>query len=153
MELWRISRFPDLAGLGGLKYAGRWHSSGREIVYFADSLAAAMLEILIHLEIQEDEIPLGYLALQVACPDDMTVETLSVTADAWQEDLAATRKAGDAWLKDNTTALARVPSAVLQDTTNFLLNPRHPDAARLVLQSRKPLRFDPRLIKRMRQPT
>jgi RES domain-containing protein len=153
MDLWRISRFPDLAGLGGLKYSGRWHTSGHAIVYFADSLAAAMLEMLVHLEVQEDEIPLGYLALRVTVPNDLTVATLSAHTSDWQENIAATRKVGDAWLKGNVTALARVPSAVLQDTTNFLLNPGHPNAALLTLQSKNPLRFDPRLIKRVRRTT
>jgi len=153
MELWRISRFPDLAGLGGLKYSGRWHTSGHAIVYFADSLAAAMLEMLVHLEVQEDEMPLGFLALHVTVPDDLTVATLTASASEWQEDIASSRAVGDAWLRSNETALARVPSAVLQDTTNFLLNPVHPDAARLTLQSKNPLRFDPRLIKRARRTT
>jgi RES domain-containing protein len=147
MNLWRISRFAELDGQGGLKYPGRWHTVGQPIVYFADSLAAAMLETLVHLEIADDEIPMGYLALQVSVPNSVTVAELKVPGNDWQEQLAITQSMGDSWLKSNTAAIARVPSALLQDTMNFLVNPRHPDAARLKLKSKKPLRFDPRLLR------
>lgn len=153
MDLWRISRFSDLTGRGGLEYSARWHTAGHAVVYFADSLAAAMLEMLVHLEVQEDEVPLGYFALQVRVPDEVIVDTLATSGDNWQIDIASTQKMGNTWLEGNTTALARVPSAVLQETANFLMNPLHPQAALFELHSKQALRFDPRLLRRIRRIT
>ena len=50
MELWRISNYADLSGIGGLKAAGRWHSQGRRIVYLADHPSSALLEMLVHMD-------------------------------------------------------------------------------------------------------
>ena len=50
MELWRISNYADLSGIGGLRAAGRWHSQGRRIVYLADHESSALLEMLVHMD-------------------------------------------------------------------------------------------------------
>ncbi|HXH47142.1 MAG TPA: RES family NAD+ phosphorylase [Bradyrhizobium sp.] len=51
MRIWRISNFDDLSGIGGLKTDGRWHDRGRHVVYAADHPASALLEVMVHLEI------------------------------------------------------------------------------------------------------
>ena len=56
MLLWRISNHLSLAGEGGLRASGRWYSRGRRIVYCAQSPAAALLEILVHFEIDVSDL-------------------------------------------------------------------------------------------------
>lgn len=134
MRLWRISDYADLTGEGGRAVAGRWHFMGRPIVYLAEHPALALLERLVHLEIETDDLPESYQLLEVDAPDDIAIEqvdteALSRDAAAWHRDLTATRQLGDAWLARGTTALLRVPSVILPKSTNILLNPAHAGAA------------------------
>ena len=55
MILWRISAYADLSGTGGLRVSGRWHQAGRPVVYAATSPPGAMLEVLVHLEIDPED--------------------------------------------------------------------------------------------------
>lgn len=135
MRLWRISDFADLNGEGGRIVEGRWHSLGRPIVYLAEHPALALLENLVHLEIDPDDLPDTYQLIEVEVPDSVPAEAFDVddltkrNAD-WRTDLAFTRGQGDAWLSGRRTALLRVPSVVLPKSQNVLLNPAHADAAR-----------------------
>lgn len=65
MNLWRISNYKDLKGLGGLKASGRWHNRGVPIVYLAETPALAMLEVLVHFDMTLDEIPKHYQLLEI----------------------------------------------------------------------------------------
>lgn len=150
MELWRISNFETLTGEGGLRYAGRWHSAGRPVVYLAESPAGALLEVLVHLELTPEQLPQNYTLLRVESPEGLRPATLDVPAgDGWKLDLASTRSLGDSWLKDRETALARVPSALLPHTFNVLLNPAHLDAGRLRVAESTRIGFDARLLRQV----
>ena len=128
-DLWRISNHQSLTGEGGLRYAARWHNAGRRIVYLAESPAGALVEVLVHLELEEEELPQSYTLLRVTVPANVATERITVMdGEAWKVDHYLSRQLGDAWLASSKTALAQVPSAILPNTTNFLLNPRHPDA-------------------------
>lgn len=116
MDLWRLTLHPNLDGEGGRLYAGRWNTAGSPIVYLAESPPGALIEILVHLELDAAELPPAYALLRIAVPDEVRATTLRVPAgEAWKSDLAITRKIGDAWLKSRRSALARVPSVILPE--------------------------------------
>jgi RES domain-containing protein len=148
MQLWRISNHANLSGDGGLYAAGRWHSRGRRVTYLADHPASALVEIMVHLEIEAEDLPTRYQLLSVAVPDDLAVTTIDETGlpDDWRDQTALTRGVGDEWLLGQATALLRVPSAIVPEAANYLLNPAHPDAARATLASALCAAFDPRLM-------
>jgi RES domain-containing protein len=146
-DFWRISSYNSLSGDGGLLYAARWHSAGRRIVYFAESAAGAMLEALVHLELNVKDWPLIYSLMQVSAPADLQIESLPVPTHVdWRRSPLMTRSIGDAWLQSRQTALARVPSAVLPDTWNVLLNPQHPDADQVAIIKVTRAEYDSRLF-------
>lgn len=150
-DLWRISNHQSLTGEGGLRYAARWHDAGRRIVYLAESPAGAMVEVLVHLELEEEELPRSYILLRVKVPENLATEQISVpSGEAWKADHDLSRQLGDAWLVSRTTALAQVPSAILPNTTNFLLNPLHAEAERIQIIESTRAEFDPRLLKHLR---
>jgi RES domain-containing protein len=135
VDLWRISNHALLTGDGGLKASGRWHTRGRRVVYCAQSPAAALLEVLVHFEIDIGDVPLRYRLLRIDVPDDVAVERPAregLAAD-WFEQTAMTRAIGDAWLAGGSSALFAVPSAIVPATENVLLNPAHPDASRVTV--------------------
>jgi len=145
LHLWRISNHRSLTGEGGLRYAARWHSAGRRIVYLAESPAGAMIEVLVHLEL-DDSLPSRYTLLCVEIPEKIRIHQIAApSGNAWKTNLKLSRRLGDEWLAQVKTALARVPSAILPETYNYLLNPLHPDAGSIKIIEVKKAVFDPRL--------
>ena len=148
MFLWRISNYADLPGNGGLKASARWHTRGRRVVYLSSSPPSALLEILVHLEIEEGHLPRSYKLLEIEVPDDVHIEKLdrAKLPENWPQKQALTRALGDQWLSRNSSALLEVPSALAPRTSNFLLNPLHKDAARITIISVSRQRLDRRLL-------
>ena len=149
MTLWRISRFDSLSGEGGLRSQGRWHTPGRPLVYCTQSPAAALLEMLVRMELALREDPVRYRLLRIDAPDDVSVSVVRASdlERGWTADQQATQEIGNAWLARRATALLVVPSAVAPETSNVLLNPAHADAARVVLASASKHELDPRLLR------
>ena len=101
-----------------------------------------------HFEIGIPDLPVRYRLLKIAAPDDARVQRVSpddLHRD-WLENTQATRATGDAWLAQGSTALLTVPSAIVPETYNVLLNPAHPDAARIVVAQATDHVIDPRFL-------
>ncbi|WP_047244613.1 RES family NAD+ phosphorylase [Chromobacterium subtsugae] len=143
MIAWRISRFEDLRGLGGIRARGRWHNAGQPIVYLADHAASAMLEMLVHSEFAV--LPNTFTLLKVDIPDGLVqaLDPAQLSAD-WRDDQEQTRALGDAWLAQAPGAVLRVPSALAVEGWNYLLNPVHPDAAACKILAAIQAPLDPR---------
>ena len=148
MRLWRISNYVDLAGTGGLLEAARWHLRGHKIVYLAENPASALLEVLVHMDTDPSEIPTRDQLIAVDVPDHLAFETIEASdlPPDWRDDLSLTRNLGSEWLIANKTPLVRVPSAIVPYTTNWLLNPAHPEAMLCAIAMVTREAFDRRLF-------
>lgn len=149
MLLWRISNHTDITGIGGLKASARWYTRGHRVVYLSSTPASALLEILVHLEIEEGHLPRFYKLLEIQVPDDVRMEKLEDWAKlqkSWPKKQAVTRALGDQWLERNSAALLEIPSSLVPKTSNFLLNPLHPDAAKIQIVSVSKQGLDSRLL-------
>ena len=144
MVLWRISRHLELSGRGGVIFAGRWHHAGTPVVYLAESPAGALIEACAHTS--SNDIPPAYTLLKVVGPD-LPIDEISMATldDEWQQRIEVARSLGSEWLKGRGSALLRVPSALVPETVNFLLNPLHPDAELLKIEKNFVYPFDARL--------
>lgn len=138
-----------MSGEGARIAGGRWNSPGLPMVYAASSLSLATLEIMVHLE----EASVFYRLfswLRLEIPPTL-VEPLDITAlpHGWDSDEtnATTRSIGDAWLRSARSAVLAVPSAVTEGEKNHLLNPAHPDFARIRISPPQAFRPDARLWK------
>ena len=148
MDLWRISEYISLDGEGGRLADGRWNSAGNPVVYLAASPPGALIEALVHLELDEDDLPPIYTLLHITVPQSLSIYTMRVpTGNYWMTTPALTRKLGDAWLKSQRSALVRVPSAIVPNTFNYLLNPLHKDAHRIRIAESLRAVFDLRLLR------
>lgn len=134
MILWRISNHAALDGGGGLRAAGRWHSRGRRIVYCAPNPATVLLEVLVHAEIDAEDVPITFRFLEIEAPDSVTVETADARAlgSGWQRNPELTRPPGDWWLRSGRTTLLRVPSAIVPATWNVVINRPREQGPKLV---------------------
>ena len=149
MILWRIGNHASLTGDGGMRASGRWHTRGRRIVYCAETPASALLEILVHFEIDVRDLPAKYRLLKLHAPDNLRLDLVAVAdlPDDWLEQADVTRETGDRWLEAGRSPLLRVPSAVVPETFNVLLNPAHKDATEVTVVQVSDHVIDPRLLR------
>jgi RES domain-containing protein len=148
--VWRISNHLDLSGTGGLRAAARWHHAGAPIVYTASSPASAMLEVMVHLELNElTQLPDTYQLIQIDVPDSLVILELNRAelGVEWQKNIMLTRTLGDRWLRGLDSVLLSVPSAIVPHTHNYLLNPAHRDAQKIKITAHGSYPFDLRLFK------
>lgn len=141
MRLWRLAReaHSALDGEGARMFGGRWNSPGRPAVYCAGSAALAILEVRVHLDLPLDLLPEDYRLFMIE------------TGDAGLEDAPAqaveiARAFGDGWLASGRSAILRVPSVILPEEWNVLINPLHAQAQQIQVVSRRPFQFDSRLF-------
>ena len=149
MFLWRVSHYANLDGIGGLYASGRWHSRGHPIVYCSRNPATALLEMLVHLEIDAEDRPEKFQVLKIEVPDAVSRETVEVGSlpEVWMTDLIATQGVGDGWLRERRSALLEVPSVLVPETWNVLVNPVHGDVSQLKIVAVYDHAFDVRLAR------
>ena len=147
---WRIvqRRFAKDAftGEGARRFGGRWNSPGRAVVYTAQSLALAVLEILVHVD--SEKLLENYVSIQAAIDERLIVSIQgSRLPNNWRAYPAvrATQAIGDEWLAHGDSPVLRVPSAVIPEESNFLINPSHRDFRKLRIGKPQRLSIDPRL--------
>lgn len=151
MRVWRIAhhRFAlDRVGLGSARFGGRWNPIGVPALYGGASIAVCALEKLVHLGS-------GVLPPQVLVAVDLPAECAIFTPapdqlpagwDALPTSLAA-QAFGGRWLREAGQLAMRVPSAIVPEEANIVINPAHPDFARVVLTAVRPFSFDQRLTR------
>jgi RES domain-containing protein len=149
---WRIvkQRHAEEAfdGEGAKMYGGRWNSPGVAVTYAPESRALATLEVLAGLQ-TNSPLP-GYVLIPAEFDDSLVVavevEELPVN---WRKNPPppATRRIGDDWITGGESAVLRVPSALVPQESNYLLNPRHPAFSEVRIERPEGLAMDPRLIR------
>ena len=146
--LWRVSNFAKLDGLGGLYVSGRWHTKGHPVIYCADHPATALLETLVHLEIDAEDRPERFQVLRIEGPDTLSRERIHPNRlpKPRRNDLTVTQRVGDQWLTDIRSLLLEVPSVLVPETWNVLVNPRHREAALLKVAAVYEHVWDERLL-------
>lgn len=146
MELFRITRAEyqdDLTGIGAYHHGGRWNSPRNAMLYTCSHRSLAMLEILVHW--QRPTPPPNYVVVVIFVPDSMSKQGIYVIRD-WQENQQWSQEVGDLWTNQKRSLLMRVPSVVVPNESNFLINPSHPEAESVKVINVEPFHFDSRLF-------
>lgn len=142
-----------LDGEGSRRAGGRWNLPGLPLAYCASTLSLAVLELLVHLD--PVAMPTDLVAIEIEIPEALPVERWlpGQLPAGWREEggKSALQALGGAWLKAASCGLVLVPSVVVPSETNVLINPRHPDAAGLLVVGKTPFTLDPRLFHRGRR--
>ena len=136
----------DLSGKGAAMYGGRWNSKDIYMVYTAESRALALLESVVHM----GRIPpAGYCMIAIKIPDNSIEEIVSEKLPAgWQTNPPPDqlKEIGDNFIKSNKHLALRIPSAVMMEEHNYLINPAHPDFNKVHITAQRPLKIDERLF-------
>ena len=154
IRAWRIATdtpgytADDLTGAGAKLSGGRWNRPGNAVLYCASNISLAVLETFIHLK--AGGLPLNRYLVELSIPDALWSDAHAVPAPPVGWDAIPTGKvsldAGDAWLKGNRSALMIVPSVIVREESNVLINPLHPDARRIAARKVRKWLYDPRLM-------
>lgn len=153
MKVYRIERKKHLqstlSGIGASKSKGfRWNNKGTRLVYTAETRALAMLELAVHLNLN-DELPSDRNFVEIDIPDDiLALEVLEGDLPkGWDHKppLLITQTIGDMFVQEQSSAILKVPSSIVPREFNYLINPQHIDAKRITITEISPMNFDSRL--------
>lgn len=156
LVVWRVSALKHAAtafsGEGAALHPGRWNGRGTRVVYASESLAVAMLEWLSYALNSRLGEPYVYFETHLLPESVLELHPSSLPPD-WNAlpHPASTQDLGDAWVEGGDSAVLRVPSVVVPRAFNYLLNPGHPDFARVTWSDPQPLSFDSRLERLVEQ--
>jgi len=149
MIVHRLARLAHakLDGEGARLAGGRWNSPGRAAVYASSRLSLAALELLVHTDVPL--VPPDLVAFEIEIPDTLDLESVALAdlpKDWRQPGHPGCRAIGDTWLAEERTAVLRVPSAVVPEELNYIINPRHRTAKAIHVVGRRKFAFDSRLL-------
>lgn len=151
MRIWRIAQRKyalERLCAGSALYGGRWNPVALPALYCGASIAICALEKFVHV----GSAPLPPLVLvAVDIPDHSNIFTPAMTElpSDWNElpTSVSAQILGREWLERGEALAMRVPSAVLPEESNVILNPRHPDFQHVELTVIRPFSFDQRMFK------
>jgi RES domain-containing protein len=149
MIVYRISNTAysnDISGTGAKMMGGRWNSRGTPILYTSQHISLAVLEMLVNTQFKNYAIPLDMIDIQVPeniIPTEISTKKLK---KEWIKDFEYTRFIGDEFIKDKQSLILKVPSAVVTEEYNFLINPLHADFKRVKIADIRTFNTDQRLF-------
>lgn len=150
MLVYRLSQrkyAQDLSGKGAELFGGRWNNIGNAMLYTAENVALCLVEIAVHTPY--GLIPKDYMLITIEIPDgsllDLAKEELPADWDSVPNG-AATQAIGDQFIQDNQYLGIRVPSAVVKQENNILLNPAHHLMKEVKVVDVEPFEFDSRMF-------
>jgi RES domain-containing protein len=150
--VWRLvgenrAREP-LSGEGARLHGGRWNEPGVAVIYTSENRSLAALEVLVHLNGTNPRRRYRLLSYEL---DDELIETMSLAdlPSDWRAEPppASTVRLGTEWARAGRSVALKVPSAVLPEEYNVILNTAHADIAKVKPGRPVDFSFDPRLFR------
>jgi len=153
MTVYRLCRkvhANDLSGRGAELNGGRWNGKGTAMVYTSASRALCLVEIMVH--VPAGIIPKDYYLVSISIPDNTHIIAIDPKdlPDNWSKNPvpASTQKMGNAFIARQEALVLKVPSAIVKDEWNYLINPSHKDFKKVKITSIELFSFDTRLFKK-----
>jgi RES domain-containing protein len=149
MIVYRISNAAyknDISGTGAKLNGARWNSKGTPMLYTAEHISLAVLEMLVNTNFKEYSIELDLMYIQLPASPVPAEIKLSKLKEHWKEDPSYTKFIGDEFIKQQQSLILKVPSAVINEEYNFLINPLHPDFKKIKISKTKSFWPDKRLF-------
>lgn len=148
MLVYRISSpkyIEDLSGAGSKQYGARWNDKGVAMVYFAESRAMAVMEVLVHL--RPEDIDRDFILAEFEISDDSFL-TININdlPENWKEEseVETLKEIGNKFIKENKFLIMKVPSVIIEEDFNLVFNPNHPHAHKIRLVEKRIFKFDVR---------
>lgn len=147
MELYRITTSKWAGKLSGSGYPARWNSKGVFVIYTASSRALACLENLVHRS--GEGLNRNFKITVISVPENASSKHITddELPDSWfkRSRYSVCRNLGDDWINSGASLLLEVPSSIIKDETNILINPNHPEFRTVEVTDISDFEFDKRL--------
>lgn len=126
-------------------YGGRWNPQGLAALYTSQYISLSILEILVRAS--KTTSPDSYMLISFDIPDNAIhqIDSKKLKKE-WQHNLKYTQGIGEDFLREKQSLCLKVPSAIVPQENNFLLNPLHADFKKVKILSSELLQLDKRLI-------
>jgi RES domain-containing protein len=138
----------DISGSGARLVGGRWNSKGVPVIYTSGTRSLAVLEVLVH--IPAAMVPQDYVIVSILIPDNLAAEEIQWKQLKSEIDKSGIHanfsKLGNEWVKKMNTSILKVPSIVVKDEFNYIINPLHPKSKEIKIIEQKLFSFDARLF-------
>jgi len=148
MQVYRITLAKWSGELIASGNPARWNSKGKYVIYTAASRALACLENVVHRS--GEGLSSNYKVLTVEIPSKIKMAEIDPAnlPDGWQHwtNYYKCQAFGDQWCNQNQTAVLKVPSAIIIEESNYLINPTHDDFLKIKIVDRTDFLFDHRLL-------
>ena len=138
----------DMSGTGSKLYGGRWNVPGHVAIYAAENISLTILEILVNAD--KNNIPPSYFLLKINVPDSLAIKTIKPSGlkDKWYSDFEYSQYIGSNFLESGKESILKVPSAIVKEEFDFLLNPLHADFKKISIKESIAFDLDVRLLKK-----
>jgi RES domain-containing protein len=127
--------------------AARWNPNDVEIIYTASLRSLACLENTVHRS--QAGLSQLFSVMTVNCPDDLKIKSIQLNdlPDYWADydQMHFIQNIGEKWIRENQSPILQVPSSIIEEEVNYLLNPKHPDFSKIKLIKSQPFVFDKRI--------
>jgi len=114
-------------------FAGRWNGTGRKVIYCAESIALAFLENMIRRQGVGFNQDFKTVILQI--PDELKIQKVNPgdLPTGWRKfsDYSKCQPIGNEWFDEGICPILKVPSAVLPESFNYVINAMHPDCKKI----------------------
>jgi RES domain-containing protein len=151
MLVYRITQTKYAGSLFAPGFAGRWNSEGERMIYTAGSASLACLEVLAHKSgaaLNSGKFSLAVIEISEKISlNEITLKQLQDLHSDWFKVLhyPITQNLGNQWILKIQTSVLKVPSAIVDREYNYLINPLHPNFAKIKILDATPFNFDTRL--------
>jgi RES domain-containing protein len=136
----------DISGNGAKLYGGRWNVPGLPVLYTSEHISLCVLEMLVNISLPESQLNYHLIQLQIPGSEEMVLITQKKLKTNWQNDEAYTQFMGSEFLKNKQSLLLKIPSAVISEEYNYLINPLHVHFNKVHIVKSFPFKFDKRLF-------
>jgi RES domain-containing protein len=136
----------DITGNGARLFGGRWNSKGIPVLYTSNHISLSVLELLVHNK-NYSSFKDPFL-VSISIPDNIVpvVAAAEKLAAGWNNNLEYSRWIGDQFLSVNSSLVLRVPSSIIAQEHNFLVNPLHPGFKKVKIIAAALFELDKRLF-------
>lgn len=146
MIVYRIAKEEYSTVLKASGYAARWNHKGSFVIYTAESRSLACLENLVHRSGEGNNALYKVMLIQI--PDNLEIEIIDVKnlKPEWQkiENYTYCQSMAVAWFSNGNTVILKVPSVLIKNEFNFVINPAHKDFKKIKLTGVEDFIFDSR---------